>query len=157
MSIVASNNKIVFNDLTSLKDGHEFLNGKFYKAWSQTYTQNPKTSEFTARTYYIVPSKVVLLHVTGTIYKDMTDKILYYSFNNELRKVNASAGTGKPYTIAIPANPNSPVDNIDYYLFLPYIENLTTLWVFIKTHSGISTRTDYNTTTFNITLTCYLM
>ena len=153
MQLSVSNNKIIFNELTTFKNGNNFLNGGYSETYTTTISKNPINNQYHVNHVYLMTGPV-LLHVTGTITKDMTDKILYYSFNNELN-TEKSERSALPYTIAIPANPTTYIDNINYYMFLPYTEQYPWYELYIKTHDSINNWTSYSTTTFNITFTFY--
>ena len=139
MSITVNNNKVNYTTPANVSDGINFLNSTFLKVASY-HSKGVCTTgdyQFTINSNIIV-CPPVFTHIYGTVTKDITKKLLYYSINNQYN-------TGKNQTtIAIPCNPYNPVDTFDVVYLNHVAEACKNYIVYLKTHNSINSFTNVN-------------
>ena len=112
-SILTSSNKFLYNqsELPPFADGINYFNNTYHLVKSYNFKE---TLTYTEISFRFTPSETVrnqitFCHVHGTITKDISSSISFYSINNRTTK-----GNQVPNTIALSANPYSNIDYIDY-------------------------------------------
>lgn len=124
MNIVVNNNKIqhpvntTYNVYNAI-DGVNLLSGKYTPVQQFTYKQHlPEGSCDHIITKNYKQSEGIMVHIYGTITRDITDQTICYQIGNSAPSI-AKCGI-------IPINPYSPVTTVDLTLFDTY--NSTTYY-----------------------------
>jgi len=108
MNIVVNKNKIQYpaNTLYNVTDGVNLLSGKYTPVQQFTYKNTlPVGSCDYTITKGLKKSEGIMIHIYGTITKDITDKTACYQIQNSGPVVDKGE--------IIPVNPYSPVTTVD--------------------------------------------
>lgn len=134
-NIITPDNKLSYAESAFIPvDGVNYFNDTYHLVESHNYTHKMTGNEIVIR---FTPSdtlryEIAFCHVHGTITKDILSSISFYSINNRSTvQVNEDQ---VPNTIAIPANPNSNIDYIDY-IWIPK-PDYNEIYVYFKTHAA---------------------
>lgn len=134
-TICTSTNKFLYNqsELPPFADGINYFNNTYHLVESYNHKRKMTDNEILIRftPSETVRNQITFCHVHGTITKDISTSISFYSINNRsTAKINGRV----PNTIAIPANPNSKTDYIDY-IWIPK-PDYNEIYVYFKTHAA---------------------
>lgn len=134
-NILTSSNNIIYSkvNITQPVNGVNYFNNSYTLVKSQHWNKTMNDNEITINDTSISnESHILLCHVHGSIKKDLSKGITYYSINNQPMNTQESWKINE--TIAFPANPNSDIDYFDYIYIPP--TNFVKIVYYIKTHNN---------------------
>lgn len=139
-TICTSTNKFLYNqsELPPFADGVNYFNNTYHLVESYNHKRKMTDNEIQIRftPSETVRNQITFCHVHGTITKDISSSISFYSINNRsTAEINVDQ---VPSTIAIPANPNSETDYIDY-IWIPK-PSYNEIFIYCKTHKANNER-----------------
>ena len=152
MQLSVSNNKIVYSSsqLITPYNNVTFINGPVRPyPFVYSLSNSQTTTEYIYKHHWTFnnPWKI---YIRGAVTKDITSDIQYYAVVNDNRtNINISY---KPYTVIVPANPNSSVDYIDFFIYLWGSYDCRHIVLYCKPYNSANQQV-YASCTYNFTVT----
>lgn len=134
-------------------DGVNNFKGTYHLAETHSFTEKLTSKEITIRIRPSTTDQITFCHVHGTVTKDISKGISFYSVNNDF--TNGST-YHRHTTIATPANPNSNIDYIDY-IWIPPPKYAAYIIMYFKTHDANSAIMQSTQVELNITYDFYCL
>ena len=134
-SVLTSSNKMIYSkvNITSPVDGINYFNKAYHLVDSHHFKVTMTAPEIIIKdTNVPFKSYIQFCHIHGSITKDLSKGITYYSINNQ--PMNGKGHGLIAETIAFPANPYSKTDYFDY-VYIPPLD-YESINYYLKTHNN---------------------